>query len=107
MVVNIYASIENNLQIPIHENSITNSEVPENQRNIENPSGNSDFKENTPHIHTNINTFKRKPGSYDMLHFSKIAKLEAKFDALKNHVTCEISILANKVDSLSLILHKT
>ena len=48
------------------------------------------FKENAPHIHTNINTFKRKPGSYDMLHFSKIAKLEAKFDALKNHVTCEI-----------------
>ena len=30
----------------------------------------------------------------------------AKFDALKSHVTCEISILANKLDSLLLVLHE-
>ena len=42
-----------------------------------------------------------------MLHFSKIAKLEVKFDALKSHVTCEISISANNLDSLLLVLHET
>ena len=41
-----------------------------------------------------------------MLHFSKITKLEAKFDALESQVTCEISKLANKLDSLSLVLHE-
>ena len=51
-------SIGNNLQTPIRESSITNSEVPENQINIENSSDNSAFKENTQHIHTNIDTFK-------------------------------------------------
>ena len=67
-------------------------DCPENQINNENQSGNSAIKENTQHIHTNIYTFKRKPESDDMLHFSKIAKLGTKFDALKSHVTCEISI---------------
>ena len=42
-----------------------------------------------------------------MLHFSKIAKDKAKFDAPKSHVTCKISILARKVDSFLLVLHKT
>ena len=42
-----------------------------------------------------------------MLHFSKIVKFRAKFDSLKSHVTCEISILANKLDCLSLVLHET
>ena len=39
--------------------------------------------------------------------FSKIDKLDAKFDALKRLVTCEISILTNKLDPISLILSKT
>ena len=39
-----------------------------------------------------------------MLHFSKVAKLEAKFDALEGHVACEISLLVNKLESLSSIL---
>ena len=80
---------------PIHESSVTNGEVPENQINVENLSDNSVFKENAQHIHTNISTFKRKPESGDMLHFLKMSKLEAIFDALKRNVTCEI-ILANK-----------
>ena len=88
-------SVENYLQKPIRESSVTNGEVPENQINVENPSDNSVFKENAQHIHTNINTFKRKPESGDILHFSKISKLEAIFDAFKRNVTCEI-ILANK-----------
>ena len=100
-------SIENNLQTPIRESSITNNEVPNNQINIENPSDNPTFKHNTPHIHTNIDTSKRKPESNDMLHFSKIDELEAKFDALKSPVTCEIFNLANKLDSLPLVLHET
>ena len=61
----------------------------------------------TPHIHTNIDTSKLKPQSNDMLHFSKIDELEAKFDGLKSLVTCEISNLAKKLDSLSLVLNET
>ena len=41
-----------------------------------------------------------------MLHFSKIVKLEAKFDVLKSLLTCEISTLANTLDSLSLVSHE-
>ena len=85
-------SVENDLQTLMRESSITNSEVPENLINNENQSGNSAIKENSQHIHTNIYTFKRTPERYDMLHFSKIAKLRTKFDALKSHVTCKISI---------------
>ena len=85
-------STQSDLQTRIRESSITNSEVPENQINNENQSDNSAIKEITQHIHTNIDTFKRKPESDDLLHFSKIAKLRTKFDALKSHVTCEISI---------------
>ena len=84
-------SIENDLQTRIRESYITNSEVPENQINNENQSGNSAIKENPQHIHTNIYTSKRKPESYDMLYFSTIARFRTKFDALKSHVTCEIS----------------
>ena len=76
--------------------------------NIEIPSENPTFKENSSHIHTNIDTSKLKPDSNDdTLHFSKIAVLEAKFDALKSLVTREISNLANKLDSLSLVLNET
>ena len=100
-------SIDKNLQTPIRESSIANNEVPNNQNNIKNPSDNPTFKENTPHIHTNIGISKLKPESNDMLHFSEIDKLEAKFDALKSLVTCEISNLANKLDSLSLVLIET
>ena len=85
-------SVESDLQTRIRESSITSGEVPENQINNKNQSGNSAIKENTQHIPTNIYTFKRKPESADMLHFSKIAKLRTKFDALKSHATCEISI---------------
>ena len=85
-------SVESDLQTRIRESSITRGEVPENQINNKNQSGNSAIKENTQHIHTNIYTFKRKPESDDMLHFPKIAKLRTKFDALKSHATCEISI---------------
>ena len=74
------------------ESSITSSEVPENLIIIENPSDNFAFKENAQHVHTNIDTFKRKPEKDNLLHFSKIAMIEAKFDALKIHLTCEISI---------------
>ena len=89
-------SVENNLQTLILESFLSNSEVPENQINIENPSDNSAFEKKRS-THTNIDTFKRKPESHDMLlHFLRITKLEAKFDALKSYVTCEISILANK-----------
>ena len=100
-------SIENNIKTLLRESSITNSQVPNNQINIENLSDNSTFIENPPHIHANIDTSKRKPESNDMLHFSKIDELEAKFDALKSLVTCEICNLANKLDSFSLVLHKT
>ena len=76
--------------------------------NIEIPFENPTFKENTSHIHTNIDTSKLKPDSNDdTLHFSKIAVLEAKFDALKSLVTREISNLANKLDYLSLVLNET
>ena len=100
-------SIENNLQTPIETISTTNSEVPNNQISIENPSDNPNFKENTPHIHTNIATSKRESRSDHMLHFSKITKLEAKFDTIKSHATYEISNLANKLDTLPLVLHET
>ena len=43
---------------------------------------------------------KRKPKIDDMLYFSKIVKLKDKFDALKIYVICEISNLANKLDSI-------
>ena len=66
--------------------------MPENQINNKNQSDNSAIEENTQHIHTNIYTFKRNSQSDDMLHFSKIAEIRTKFDALKSHVTCEISI---------------
>ena len=85
-------SVESDLQTRIRESSIASGEVPENQINNKNQSGNSAIKENTQHIHTNIYTFKSKPESADMLHFSKIAKLRTKFDALKSRATCEISI---------------
>ena len=91
-------SVENYLQKPIRESSVTNGEVPENQINVESPSDNSVFKENPQHVHTNISTFKRKPESGDMSHFLKISKFEAIFDALKRNATCEI-ILASKKDS--------
>ena len=84
-------SVEYDLQTRIRESSITSGEVPENQINNKNQSGNSAIKENTQHLHTNIYKFKRKPESDDMLHFSKIAKLRTKFDALKSRATCEIS----------------
>ena len=71
-----------------------------------NPFENSAFEKNAQHIHTNIATFKSKPESNDMLHFSKIVKLEAKFDILKSLLTCEISTLANTLDSLSLVSHE-
>ena len=93
------SSVENNLPTPIREVSITNSKVPINQINIESPSDYPVFKENAPHIHKNIDTPKREPESGDILHCSKISKMEAKFAALKSHVTCEVTILANKVDS--------
>ena len=75
--------------------------------NVEIPSENPTFKENTPHIHTNIDISKLKPDSNDTLHFSKINELEAKFYALKSLVTREISNLANELDSLSLVLNET
>ena len=68
-------SIDKNLQTPIRESSITNSVVV----NIEIPSDNPTFKENTSHV----NTSKLKPDSNDSLHLSEIDELEAKFDALK------------------------
>ena len=71
--------------------------------NIEIPSDNPTFKENTSHI----NTSKLKPDSNDSLHLSKIDELEAKFDALKSLVTREISNLTNKLDSISLVLNET
>ena len=55
-------------------------------------SDNFAFKENAQHIHINIDTFKRKTESDDMLHFSKIPELDAEFYALKSHVTCQTSI---------------
>ena len=55
--------------------------------NIEIPSDNPTFKENTSHI----NTSKLKLDSNDTLHLSKIYELEAKFNALKSIVTREIS----------------
>ena len=85
-------SVGSDLQTSIRESSITSGEVPEYQINNKNQSGNSAIKENTQHIHTNIYTFKRKPESDDMLHFSTIAKPTTKFDALNSHATCEISI---------------
>ena len=91
-------------KIDIEESSITNSEVPNNQNNIENPSDNPTFKESTPHIHTNIDTSKLKLESNDTIHFSKVDELDAKFDALKSLITCEISNLANKLDCFSLVL---
>ena len=92
-------SIGKNLQTPICESSVTNTVV----SNIEIPSDNPTFKENTSHI----NTSQLKPDSNDTLHFSKTGELEAKFDALKSLVTREISNLANKLDSISLILNQT
>ena len=92
-------SIDKNLQTPIRKSSITNSVV----SNIEIPSDNPTFKENTSHI----NTSKLKPDSNDSLHLSKIDELEAKFDALKSLVTREMSNLANKLDSISLVLNET
>ena len=68
------ASIDKNLQASIRESFITNSVV----SNIEIPFENPTFKENTPHIHTNIDTSKLKPDSNDTLHFSRIDELEAK-----------------------------
>ena len=68
-------SIQNYLETLLRVSSITNSEVPNNQINIENLSDNPTFKENTPHIHANIDTFKRKPESNDMLHFQKLTSL--------------------------------
>ena len=92
-------SIDKNLQTPTRESSITNSVV----SNIEIPSDNPTFKGNTSHI----NTSKLKPDSNDSLHLSKIDELEAKFDALKSLVTREMSNLANKLDSISLVLNET
>ena len=44
-------SVESDLQTRIRESSITRGEVPENQINNKNQSGNSAIKENTQHIH--------------------------------------------------------
>ena len=60
--------------------------------NIEIPSDNPSFRENTSHINTSI----LKPDINDMLHLSKIDELETKFDALKSLATREISNLTNK-----------
>ena len=43
-------SVKNNLQTLILESSLSNSEVPENQINIENLSDNSAFETNAQHI---------------------------------------------------------
>ena len=69
---------------------ISSSILNETYPSFANPCDNSAYKENTQHIHTNIDTFKRKPESDDMLHFSKTAKLKATFNALKTHATCSI-----------------
>ena len=50
---------------------------------------------------------KLKPDSNNTLQFSKFGELEAKFDALKSLVTCEISNSANKLDCLSSVLNET
>ena len=92
-------SIDKNLQTPIHESSITNSEVSNTEISSDNPT----FKENTSHI----DTCKLKPDSNDTLHFPKFHEIEVKFDTLKSLVTREISNLANKLDSLSLVLNET
>ena len=92
-------SIDKNLQTPMRESSITNSVV----SNTEISSDNHTFKENTSHI----DTCKLKPDSNDTLHFPKFHEIEVKFDALKSLVTREISNLANKLDSLSLVLNET
>ena len=76
-------SIDKNLQTPLRESSITYSVV----SNFEIPPGDC------------IDTSK--------LHFSKIDKLDPKFDALKSLNTREISNLANKLDSLLLVLNET
>ena len=54
---------------------MTNSEIPEKQTSIENPSDNSAFEENVQHIHTNIATFKRKPESDECYTSRKLPSL--------------------------------
>ena len=77
--------IENNLQTLIRESFITNSEkVPDNQINFENPS------ENAQHIQ--IPTRSNVNPTVMICCTFEITKVEAKFNALKSHVTCEISI---------------
>ena len=71
--------------------------------NIEIPSDNPTFKEKSSYI--DISKF--KPDSNNTLQFSKFDELEGKFDALKSPVTRELSNLANKLDSLSLVLNET
>ena len=75
-------SIDKNLQTPLRESSITYSVV----SNIEIPPGNC------------IDTSK--------LHFSKIVKRDTKFDALKSFNNREVTNLANKLDSLLLVLNE-
>ena len=74
----------------INSFDISSSILNETSPSLASPSDNSAYKANTQHINTNIDTFKRKPESDDMLHFSKIVKLKAKFDALKTHATCSL-----------------
>lgn len=77
--------IENNLQTLIRESFITNSEkVPDNQINFENPS------ENAQHIQ--IPTRSNVNPTVMICCTFEITKVEAKLNALKSHVTCEISI---------------
>ena len=69
-------SVESDLQTRIRESSITSGEVPENQINNKNQSGNSAIKENTQHIDTNIYTFKRKQKVLICYIFRKLPSLE-------------------------------
>ena len=65
------------------------------------------LKKTSKHINLHINTSKLKCDSNDTLHLSKTDELEAKFDALKSLVTRGISNLANKLESVSLVLNQT
>ena len=92
-------SVDKNLQTPIRESSITKTVV----SNIEIPSDNPTFKDNTSHIDTS----KLNLDSNDTLQFSKFDELEPKVDALKSLASREISHLANKLGSLSMVLNET
>ena len=96
-------SIKNNLQTPTRESSITNSEVPNYQIHFETPSDNPTLKKK----HSAYSYKYRKPECNNMLQFSNIDELDAKFDAIKSLVPCKIFNLANTLGCLSLVLHET